>query len=547
VAGIYAGTGAPAVREAAGGTHARRGRGSRSRTVAWLVAVVPAVLGLITGGYRIGVPPLWRDEAATKEIAGRSVRQIFATMPHDDVVHGAYYLIVHFTEKFVGTSNGALRLPSMIAMAAACAFTALVARRLAALTRSPYPDITGLVAGVIFALLPYMIRYAQEARSYAIVTMMAAIATYLLLRAVADGRWWWAAYGVAIGLTGLFNIFGLLILAAHGLSLLAAGFRARPQDSPNGRRILGIPLAWLISGVAAIVVLIPLIAMAYAQRDALSWMSSTTPFIPNLKTIVHLWAGDWALVWPVFGLAAFGVVAGLVADRLAGRPAQPFTPGTVALPWLAAPPLLLLAASQLHPVYDIRYVEYCLPALAILAAWGLTWLWRLFTATPLRRVRLAWLPAAAVLAALVVMLLPADTAIRQPSVRPDDLEREAQIVADNERPGDIVFFIPINDRIVSMPFPGPWEKLRDIALKESPVASDTLYGIDVSPAELLRRFTHVSRVWVVTSSEVNDLSLSNATPLDKEEVRLISGMRRISKWRDGDDLLLLYQVRPEAR
>ena len=75
-------------------------------------------------------------------------------------------------------------------MAVAAAFTALIARRLATVAGSPYPAATGLAAGVLFALLPAVIRYAQEARSYAIVTMLAAITTYLLLRAIEDGGRW---------------------------------------------------------------------------------------------------------------------------------------------------------------------------------------------------------------------------------------------------------------------------------------------------------------------------------------------------------------------
>ena len=104
----------------------------RSLAERLLVPVIPGVLGLITGIYHLGVPPLWRDEAATKAIASRSVGQILATMPHDDVVHGAYYLVVHVFIRLFGSSNGALRLPSAIAAAVACAVTALVARRLAA-------------------------------------------------------------------------------------------------------------------------------------------------------------------------------------------------------------------------------------------------------------------------------------------------------------------------------------------------------------------------------------------------------------------------------
>jgi hypothetical protein len=149
-------------------------------------------------------------------------------------------------------------------------------------------------------------------------------------------------------------------------------------------------------------------------------------------------------------------------------------------------------------------------------------------------------------AALAVALQPADAVVRQPGYRPDDLEHEAQIVAANYRPGDIVFFIPVNDRIVSMPFPAPWRKLRDIALADSPVSSDTLYGTDVSPAELLKRYTHVTRVWVVSSSEVPEatyLASAQATALDKEEFALVGSMQQIHRWRDGDTELTLYATR----
>jgi mannosyltransferase len=261
-----------------------------------------------------------------------------------------------------------------------------------------------------------------------------------------------------------------------------------------------------------------------------------------------LWAGSPGLVWPVFGLAALGVVASLTAGP------RSLSPATVALPWLVAPPAILLAVSTTHPVYDQRYVEFCLPGLAICAAAGITWLWRAVARGLGRRAPGGWpaigwlacLPAVAAAVALAVALQPADAVVRQPSYRPDNLEYEAQIIAANSKPGDIVFFIPLNDRIVSMPFPGPWQKLRDIALADSPVSSNTLYGTDVSPAGLLRRFTHVTRVWVVSSSEVPEatyLASAQATPLDKEEFALVGAMRKVYRWRDGDTELTLYAAR----
>jgi hypothetical protein len=88
-------------------------------------------------------------------------------------------------------------------------------------------------------------------------------------------------------------------------------------------------------------------------------------------------------------------------------------------------------------------------------------------------------------------------------------------------------------------------KARDIALAESPVASDTLYGTQVSAAELLNRFTHVTRVWVYSApSNAAYLDSSRATPVDLEEGPLVSRMQLVRQWRDGDKLLSLYQARP---
>lgn len=519
---------------------------------AWLTAAIPGVLGFITGWYRVSVPPLWGDEGVTKEMAARSVSQILATMPHNDVVHGAYYLVIHVVERTAGSSFADLRFPSVVAMAVAAAVTALLARRLAALARAPVPGITGLAAGVLFALLPGVIRYAQEARSYAIVTMFAAVSTYLLVRARADGGGAkrWTAYGVAAGLTGLFNLFGLFLLAAHAVTLLAARPARETGAVPrsSGRRVAGVPAGWLVAATAAVVVLLPVVALAYTQRGALAWMSGSPSIPGSALQLAQFWAGSPQLTRLIFGLAAFGTVASAVASTISrARRARSLTltPVSVSLPWLVIPPATVLAASQVRPLYDGRYMEYCTPALAILTAWGLTWLARAFgfLLCRARLTGLGWLPAAAVFALLVGMLLPAGAKMRLPGSRPDNLQGDSQIVAANARPGDVVFFIPISYRPIEIEFPADWRDVRDIAEAVSPVASDTLYGIDVSPAELLKRFTHVTRVWVYSSpQEASYLSSARATPVDLLEARLVSRMKLVRRWHDGDKMLSLYQA-----
>jgi len=503
----------------------------RDRRWGWLAAGISACLALAVGGYRIGQAPLWRDEAATKEIAGRSAGQIFSTLPHDDVVHGAYYLVIHVVMRVLGSSGADLRIPSLIAMAVTSAVVALITADLTRQAGAPYAGLTGLAAGAVFAILPSTIGYSQMARSYALVTMLATIATYLLLKAVGGGFWRWLAYGLAIALTGLFNLFGLLIVVAHGLSLLAAG---RRLGEPKGTTARSVWSRWLLAVVPAGLISVPVLLYAYAQRGQLGWMSGRPAWWSNFMAFVHSGTGTNGLTVPIVVL----VIAGIAAEAVATRGKLTLGPSAIAAPWLLAPPVLLLTVSQVHAVWDIRYTEFCVPAVAALIAWGLNWVARLIAATPLRRVHVAWLPVAVIPALLLVPLGPAQASARYS--RPDNLLAESNIIARNARPGDIVFYFPINDRIVSMPYPGPWRELRDIALAESPVASNTLYGINVGSAELKKRFVHVTRVWVVTSSEVNYFSTGRATPLDLEEEHLISGMHVIHQWRDSDTELVLY-------
>ena len=76
------------------------------------------------------------------------------------------------------------------------------------------------------------------------------------------------------------------------------------------------------------------------------------------------------------------------------------------------------------------------------------------------------------------------------------------------------------------------------------MASDTLYGTDVSPAELLKRFTHITRVWVYTQpASAAYMHSARATPVDKEEMSLVARMKLVRQWVDGDKMLMLYQTR----
>ena len=122
------------------------------------------------GLFEVGGPQLWRDELASWSAANRSLPQLWAMLHNIDAVLGIYYFGLHLWMAVFGDSATAMRLPSVIAMAAAATVVALIGRRLGG-------GVAGVVSGLVFALIPSVSRYAQEARPYAFATFFAALAT----------------------------------------------------------------------------------------------------------------------------------------------------------------------------------------------------------------------------------------------------------------------------------------------------------------------------------------------------------------------------------
>jgi mannosyltransferase len=515
----------------------------------WLIVAVPAAVTLVLGGYQIGGPSLWRDEAYTKDAIARPFGQIFVLLGHQDAVHGAYYLLMHVVAAVLGTSAAALRFPSLCAMVIASGFVAATGRRAATLALAPdagrngrgldVPALTGLLSGLLFATAPYMTYYAQMARSYAIETMFAVIASYLLLRAWPDGRWrWWLGYAAAVALTGLFNIFGLLIVAAHGVTLLLTD--ARGQSAP-GRRAGRIRCAgWRGAGRGDRARAAARPGQPPAGADRLA----DRPTFNAMERLLTNLAGSRPLIVPFALLALGGLLAAWLADDW-----RPLNPAAIALPWLVVPPFVLVAVSFVKPVYYVRYIEFCLPALAILAGAGLTGLIRLAAVTPLRwsrrgrwRLGLTWLPAVLAVAVLAALLAGPQQAMRQTAARPDNLRLASAIVAAHEQPGDVVFYLPATMHVLGTGYPAPFARLRDIARNKSAIASGTLTGTEItSPALLKSRFTDVRRVWVVTGASTYKFPRAS-TPMGKEKLALLAGagMRILHRWQAGEVMLTLY-------
>ncbi|WP_157963602.1 glycosyltransferase family 39 protein [Actinocorallia populi] len=451
-----------------------------------LMPTVPALAALATGLWGLTGPSFWRDEAVTAEVSRRSLGQILRLLPQVDAVHGLYYLLLHLVSELFGSGEAALRLPSVLAGAVTAGCTAELGRRYGGAR-------LGLLAGLLAAFSPFLTRYAQDARPYALVTAAAAASTLLLASALErGGRPRWAAYAVSVVLVGLFNLFALLLLAAHA-------FPARPRQR-----------AWAAAAGAALGCLSPLLLLASTQRGAqISWLTRPEPQAVAEWAVV-LAGGAW-LVPPFAALAVLG------AWR---RPVL----RTAAVPWLLLPVVVLLGASLISPVYTPRYVLFTAPAAALLVAAGLDSL----PAVP------AWAGAAALIAGMAPMHL------QQHAVddRADDLRRLRALVERHARPGDGLLFRVTEQRTIMGAYPEAFARLDDLALERTGAEAGDLTGDLAGPAAFARRLAKADRVWVVSKRPDRD---SPAYPVDESRFLVLrESFGKVRGWRFKGGYLALY-------
>ncbi len=329
----------------------RFGTVTRSTLVRLVPSVVPGLLMLAIALAGAGHPVLSWDEIATADVASRTPAQIGHLIAHIDGVFAPYYYLEHFWTGLAGTTELALRLPSILAMSGAAALTGELGRRL-------YGPLTGLLAGVLLCLMPNASRYAAEARPYAFACFFALLAL-LLLHAAADrphpARW--IAYGVAVLFLGLSHVIALTTLAAHAVVLIRRGSRRTA-------------VCWAAAAVPALVLLVPVLWLGVHERGAqLSWVPPLSP--GGLWNFPGQVVGSVAGGWLLLGLAVLALVRPMPVRAMPVR-AMPVRalPARAEIAALAVGPIVAVAAVSVlvAPYWVARYLLVVLAPLALLAA-----------------------------------------------------------------------------------------------------------------------------------------------------------------------------------
>ncbi len=279
-------------------------------------------------------------------LAPQSPVQIIARTGRD--VHPPlYYLTLHYWLKLFGTSEAAARSLSAVFMLVTVILIYLIMKRL-------FSAKAASLAAIFTALGPFLVRYSQEARMYAMVAFLATLATFFLVYALDKGQpRWYYLYGLTIAAALYTHYYTVFVIAAHWLYVLYlefAGNRSKPLQQ----------IHWWLANVMALALFAPWLPVAYHQFTRVQqafWIQpiSSLTLPHTLSQFFAFTNNDWAGRWEIAATAALGGVVIWALWR--GLRAKSSGLALIVL-FTFVGPLAVMALSLRRPIYVDRYFVF---------------------------------------------------------------------------------------------------------------------------------------------------------------------------------------------
>jgi len=283
----------------------------------WALSIFLGALALRLA--TLGAEAIWYDEAFTAAMTRLPLSDMLGAI-QGDVHPPLWYLIESGFVALLGSSPFVLRLPAALA-------SSLAAVQGYELLRGLAGDKSGRLAGILLGILPGQLHYGQDARMYALLTLLVLVGIrlalahkWLALGAILAVMNW--THNLAPAYTVLFGVWALIggrRRALPGL-LLAAGLTL-PWLAPALRQAGQVGVGFWLGGLANV-------------GSALYWLYFTTLFnrlpgwaafggfmVSAAVTMVSIYqsARHWRKLWPL-ALFGFGPAALLTGVSLAWRP-----------------------------------------------------------------------------------------------------------------------------------------------------------------------------------------------------------------------------------
>jgi uncharacterized membrane protein len=435
--------------------------------------------------------------------AGHGLKEVTGVLARN--VHlPFYFFFMHYWIAAFGTSEGTLRLPSVL-------WSVLAVFFLFRLGQALFTPWVGLLAALLMGLMPEQIYYAQQARMYALLILLAVASTYLLALAhkhhEAPPKLYLLLYAL-LSIAGLYTHYEyVFFLVAQTLFI----WYAAPLGRAHWR-------AWLLTQIAIALAFGPWLLVGLSQRQAsaevIAWVhgeltgaalgATVADKLTKLIAVPELSFG-WLSVGLAYGLLAFGAWSVRARRTLL----------LLLCAWLILPlagMLLLDKMLAAHAISIMRYWMLITPALYLLMAAGV-----------MQLKRPSWRFAA--ILALVVCLAPAAYWTGRGELRPKpDRHKEMARFIEQQTTGPVQPTLLV-EGVNSIPLALAYYGQRDAKVLRYKWLADQLAARSLDEA-----LGGASDVWVLISGENQVVRLLEADGFRRRSVQVLFGHILVSRY-----------------
>lgn len=288
---------------------------------------------------------LWLDEATTVLVSKLTLTDLFTKFLPGDFHPPLYYLFMNGWVRIFGFGEISLRISSILFGVGTIYFIYLITKKL-------FDAKTGIIASVLVATSGLLIYYSQEARMYSLAAFLVTLIFYLYLQRK------WILFAIFLVILGMTDYVALLVIPVYLIF---------NKDSRKKVLICLIPLLFTFG------LWMPIfwkqISGGLALRGSPWWNILGQVSLKNLglipvKFILGRIGFDNKQVYALIAIAVCSIFGFLIFKS---RKSPKLIFG-----WLAIPILLgILISIKIPVLYYFRFL-FCLPALYILAAGGIT-------------------------------------------------------------------------------------------------------------------------------------------------------------------------------
>jgi mannosyltransferase len=465
----------------------------------WRLSVLgELVLGGVLGSLFLGTHSLFLDESVSATLATAPWHRFENVVSHREANMALYYLLLRGWV-VLGHSEIALRSLSVL-LAVGALWVVII------LTRELFGRRIALVAGLLMAVNPLYVQFAQDVRGYSLALLLVSASCYFFVRGVRSSgqplRFCWVAYTLVTALAAYSNFWAALVPIGQALSLAFL-----PTERIPWRRLL-------TAAAALVVLLVPLGLLIQSTDNAgVNWAAGTSAghvFTRIRSTVPH------SVLDLLVLLAAVGVVVTVLLTRRVPRIGKLYDrEWSVCFTacWLVVPVAAVIMLSLVdRPLFVLRYLMVSLPPAFILGAVVIVRVWSL-------RRRGATIVAAGLLV-LAVAVSAVWLAKWYSEGGPQDFRSPVAYIAGQAEPGDGMLIFAPYERV-----PVEWYVADQPTVREKvhPVYPATAWGVDplyfdgsvaVTAADVERAAPNYGRIWFLTATADRELYPSGVASIE---------------------------------